>query len=117
MAVDDEKGRLCGVRHPFSLTTGEDIPSRSETKATMSSTPPNTASGIDWATQRGMGALAEKMGIEWVEFTVERAVATMPMERSEEHTSELQSTIRTSYAVVCCRTKKTKKPHKLLQCP
>src|SRR3546814_16469684 len=46
----------------------------------MSSTPPNTASGIDWATQRGMGALAEKMGIEWVEFTVERAVATMPVE-------------------------------------
>lgn len=45
----------------------------------MSSTPPNTASGIDWATQRGMGALAEKMGIEWVEFTVERAVATMPV--------------------------------------
>src|SRR3546814_9411108 len=27
-----------------------------------------------------MGALAEKMGIEWVEFTVERAVATMPVE-------------------------------------
>ena len=27
-----------------------------------------------------MGALAEKMGIEFVEFTVERSVATMPVE-------------------------------------
>jgi uncharacterized protein (TIGR00369 family) len=27
-----------------------------------------------------MGPLAEKMGIEWVEFTVERSVATMPVE-------------------------------------
>jgi uncharacterized protein (TIGR00369 family) len=46
-------------------------------KVTMTSTTP---SGIDWALQRGMGALAEKMGIEWVEFSVERAVATMPVE-------------------------------------
>lgn len=36
--------------------------------------------GLDWATQRGMGALAEKMGIEWVEFSVDRCVATMPVE-------------------------------------
>lgn len=46
----------------------------------MSTTDPQTDSGIDWATQRGMGALAQKMGIEWVEFSVERAVATMPVE-------------------------------------
>ena len=36
--------------------------------------------GLEWALQRGMGALAEKMGIEFTEFTVERAVATMPVE-------------------------------------
>lgn len=42
------------------------------------STPP--ASGLEWAAERGMGALAEKMGIEFVEFTVERSVATMPVE-------------------------------------
>ena len=36
--------------------------------------------GLEWATARGMGALAEKMGIEFTEFTVERAVATMPVE-------------------------------------
>lgn len=36
--------------------------------------------GVSWARQRGLGALAEKMGIEFVEFTRERAVATMPVE-------------------------------------
>ena len=36
--------------------------------------------GLEWATARGMGALAEKMGIEFTEFGVERAVATMPVE-------------------------------------
>lgn len=37
-------------------------------------------SGLDWATKRGMGALAEKMGIEFTEFSIERSVATMPVE-------------------------------------
>ncbi|WP_136585713.1 hotdog fold thioesterase [Microbacterium hydrothermale] len=47
----------------------------------MSSSPtPDTRTGLDWARERGMGALAEKMGIEWVEFSVERSVATMPVE-------------------------------------
>ncbi|WP_460795858.1 hotdog fold thioesterase [Microbacterium sp. GXF0217] len=36
--------------------------------------------GLEWATARGMGALAEKMGIEFTEFAVDRAVATMPVE-------------------------------------
>lgn len=36
--------------------------------------------GLEWATQRGMGALAEKMGIDFTEFSVERSVATMPVE-------------------------------------
>jgi len=35
---------------------------------------------MHWVMQRGMGALAEKMGIQFTEFTVERAVATMPVE-------------------------------------
>ena len=35
--------------------------------------------GLEWAMQRGMGALAEKMGIEFTEFSVERSVATMPV--------------------------------------
>lgn len=36
--------------------------------------------GLEWARKRGMGPLAEKMGIEWVEFSVQRCVATMPVE-------------------------------------
>ncbi|GAA2850897.1 thioesterase [Microbacterium arabinogalactanolyticum] len=36
--------------------------------------------GMEWATQRGMGALAQKMGIEFTEFSVERSVGTMPVE-------------------------------------
>jgi 1,4-dihydroxy-2-naphthoyl-CoA hydrolase len=39
-----------------------------------------TSEGLEWATARGMGALAEKMGIEFTEFSVERSVATMPVE-------------------------------------
>ena len=36
--------------------------------------------GLAWVKNRGMGALAEKMGMEFVEFSLERCVATMPVE-------------------------------------
>ncbi|MBD7957885.1 hotdog fold thioesterase [Microbacterium sp. Sa4CUA7] len=39
-----------------------------------------TENGLEWVARRGMGALAEKMGIEFTEFTIERCVATMPVE-------------------------------------
>lgn len=35
---------------------------------------------LSYVQKRGMGALAEKMGIEFTEFSVERSVATMPVE-------------------------------------
>ena len=35
---------------------------------------------LSYVTERGAGALAEKMGITFLEFTLERAVATMPVE-------------------------------------
>jgi uncharacterized protein (TIGR00369 family) len=38
-----------------------------------------TEDALAYVQQRGLGALAEKMGIEMVEFTVERAVARMPV--------------------------------------
>lgn len=38
------------------------------------------STGLEWAAMRGMGALAEKMGIEFTEFSIERSVATMPVE-------------------------------------
>lgn len=40
----------------------------------------STIDPLAWVERRGSGALAEKMGMEWVEFTRERAVATMPVE-------------------------------------
>lgn len=39
-----------------------------------------TSEGLEWATARGMGALAEKMGMKFTEFAVDRCVATMPVE-------------------------------------
>ncbi|WP_336632747.1 MULTISPECIES: hotdog fold thioesterase [unclassified Microbacterium] len=41
---------------------------------------PDDVDGLAWVRARGMGALADKMGIEFTEFTVQRAVATMPVE-------------------------------------
>ena len=41
---------------------------------------PAVSDGLDWATRRGMGALAEKMGMQFVEFSIDRCVATMPVE-------------------------------------
>ena len=41
------------------------------------------AAGMDpmeWVKRRGSGALADKMGMAWVEFTRDRAIATMPVE-------------------------------------
>ncbi|KRA23505.1 thioesterase [Microbacterium sp. Root61] len=39
-----------------------------------------TMNAMEWAVQRGAGALADKMGFQWVEFSIERSVATMPVE-------------------------------------
>ena len=36
--------------------------------------------GLAWANERGLGALAERMGIEFLEFSLARAVARMPVE-------------------------------------
>lgn len=39
-----------------------------------------SSDALAWVRSRGMGALAEKMGFEFIEFSTERAVATMPVE-------------------------------------
>jgi 1,4-dihydroxy-2-naphthoyl-CoA hydrolase len=46
----------------------------------MSMPSPAEINGLDWASARGMGALAEKMGMQFLEFTIDRCVATMPVE-------------------------------------
>ncbi|WP_119697870.1 PaaI family thioesterase [Microbacterium halotolerans] len=40
--------------------------------------------GLTWARGRGLGPLGDKMGIELVEFGVDRAVATMPVEGNQQ---------------------------------
>ena len=39
-----------------------------------------TQDALAWIQQRGIGTLAEKMGIEFLEFSIDRAVARMPVE-------------------------------------
>lgn len=39
-----------------------------------------TMDGMEYAKARGFGKLADKMGIKPIEFTPERAIATMPVE-------------------------------------
>ena len=41
---------------------------------------PSQSAGLDWASERSLGALAERMGIELVELSAEQSVATMPVE-------------------------------------
>src|SRR3546814_6898969 len=45
----------------------------------------------------------------WAEPVTARFTPSFSMVRSEEHTSELQSLMRISYAVFCLKKKKTKK--------
>lgn len=40
----------------------------------------DTNDALAWVHTRGMGALAEKMGMEFLEFAMERSVARMPVE-------------------------------------
>lgn len=46
----------------------------------MSDHSPADVDGLQWAADRGMGALAERMGMRFTEFSAERCVATMPVE-------------------------------------
>lgn len=47
------------------------------------------ASGLEWVRRIGPGTLSERMGMRIVEFTVDRAVATMPVEGNTQPTGVL----------------------------
>src|SRR3546814_7371636 len=54
---------------------------------------------------------------QFATFYLREGMLGMPVPpewRSEEHTSELQSLMRISYAVFCLKKKKTNKPHNLV---
>src|SRR3546814_2747094 len=59
----------------------------------------------------GDAAQAEK-GAQAIEHFYNRAHDELSLDRSEEHTSELQSIMRISYAVFCLKTKKKNTKHK-----
>src|SRR3546814_10640249 len=66
---------------------------------------------VSWAIGLLFMATAATAGALWLDFAGWRAAGLAPQEsgqRSEEHTSELQSLMRISYAVFCLK-KKTKK--------
>ncbi|WP_374946935.1 PaaI family thioesterase [Agreia sp.] len=44
----------------------------------------DSVDALGWIRERGAGELAAKMGIEFVEFSLERAVATMPVEGNRQ---------------------------------
>src|SRR3546814_8753599 len=54
---------------------------------------------------RARFAQAPKRSIDYALLEHTRAAAVVPASRSEEHTSELQSLMRTSYAVFCLKKK------------
>src|SRR3546814_10601170 len=65
--------------------------------------------GVALSCSRDAGIGAEKVAKECVEVGRPRALDFLAREnRSEEHTSELQSLMRISYAVFCLKNKKKK---------
>lgn len=71
MAVDQQQGRLLFSRHvPSLLCSGE----------TMENEVVTSAKALEVMKQRGLGALADRMGIKLLELSAERAIATMPVD-------------------------------------
>src|SRR3546814_2026833 len=60
------------------------------------------------AQQAGMEEITPEHAIRWLTANPAKAMGIADM-RSEEHTSELQSLMRISYAVFCLKKKKKKK--------
>src|SRR3546814_8050907 len=56
-----------------------------------------------------VGALVARLTLVGVEFRRDSDAIFAPDERSEEHTSELQSLMRNSYAVFCLQKKNSNK--------
>src|SRR3546814_3893806 len=61
--------------------------------------------------RRKVTSLSEITGMEGETITMQE-IFRFKQTRSEEHTSELQSLMRISYAVFCLKKKKTKQRHK-----
>src|SRR3546814_5517975 len=67
------------------------------------------ASDVAWCSSRAATMSLESLSSVEVDLNCARRPSSI--ERSEEHTSELQSLMRISYAVFCLKKKKKKKLH------
>src|SRR3546814_10244314 len=83
-------------------------------KQALSQTEGDMEAAVDWLRKKGLAAAAKKAGRVAAEGLVGvsakggvGAVVEVNAERSEEHTSELQSLMRISYAVFCLKKKQT----------
>src|SRR3546814_5301657 len=105
--MPNQRRLACGRRHSGLLTTGRGLPRAGRTKRivmqlqTKGSEPMRTNIKTLLSTAAVVAALAIGPAVY--------AYAETPMQnesgRSEEHTSELQSLMRTSYAVFCLNNK------------
>src|SRR3546814_8428105 len=86
----DQQRVLRGLRSP-TMSTGVETPSHN-------ARPKDFNSAQDWVTAFFDKGAEEVLGYYAADFV---------WERSEEHTSELQSLMRISYAVFCLKKKKT----------
>src|SRR3546814_3188143 len=62
---------------------------------------------VDWSGGTRIGACLHDFNVTWARRVLgQGAVVLLISDRSEEHTSELQSLMRISYAVFCLKKKK-----------
>src|SRR3546814_6924949 len=71
---------------------------------------PLSARGSHPSRSRLSPSQEQSVALRWTGLSASRIVPQQQV-RSEEHTSELQSLMRISYAVFCLKKKKTKKKH------
>src|SRR3546814_2585696 len=76
-------------------------------KKALNETNGDLEAAVDWLRTKGLAAAAKKSSRTAAEGLVGVAVAGTKGARSEEHTSELQSLMRISYAVFCLKKKKS----------
>src|SRR3546814_2069839 len=77
-------------------------------EATTSSARSASRAAEAWTTVARSATARDKPARSRVRDAAQSALALPELERSEEHTSELQSLMRISYAVFCLKKKKTK---------
>src|SRR3546814_8267420 len=70
-----------------------------------------TEAGVMWQTIIHCVFILSAIGIAWTDKLMTGTSSKREQARSEEHTSELQSLMRTSYAVFCLKKKTTKAKH------